>query len=129
MTNAASPIYRAAVVGLGFIGGGDQVSGDAIGGQQVSNLDGTYAGALAKNPRIQLVAGSSRDAGRLDRFAQRTGARTHADWREMLDKENTYIVSVATYAPFHADITIACAKKGVRVIYCEKPVATRLADA
>ena len=55
MTTADSPIDRAAIVGLGFIGGGDQVSGDAIGGQQVSNLDGTHAGALAKNPRIQSV--------------------------------------------------------------------------
>src|SRR5262249_33920167 len=35
----------------------------------------------------------------------------------------------ATYAPTHAEITIACAERGIRAIYCEKPIATRLADA
>jgi len=121
--------YRAAIIGLGFIGAGDQVSGDAIGGQQVSNLDGTHAEALSKNKRIQLVAGSSRDAGRRERFTQRTSIKTYADWRELLDKERPEIVSVATYSPQHAEITIACAERGVRVIYCEKPIATRVVDA
>ena len=120
--------YRAAIIGLGFVGAGDQVSGDAL-GQRVENLDGTHAAALMGNPRIQLVAGSSRDAGRRERFARRTGAKTHADWREMLDQEPLDIVSVATYAPQHAGITVACAERGVRVVYCEKPIATQLVDA
>lgn len=129
MTHSKNANYRAAVVGLGFVGAGDQVSGDAIGGQQVSNLDGTHAEALSKNERVQLVAGSSRDAGRRERFTQRTGIKTYADWRELLDKERPEIVSVATYSPQHAEITIACAERGVRVIYCEKPIATRVVDA
>ena len=47
----------------------------------------------------------------------------------MLAEESLDIVSVATYAPFHADITVACARQGVRAVYCEKPVATRASDA
>jgi predicted dehydrogenase len=47
----------------------------------------------------------------------------------MLEKERLDTVSVATHAPQHADITVACAQRGVRVIYCEKPIATNLADA
>ena len=47
----------------------------------------------------------------------------------MLDQESLDIVSVATYAPVHAEITVACAKQGIRAIYCEKPIATRLPDA
>ena len=31
-------IYRGGIIGLGFIGGADQVSGDAL-GQRVENLD------------------------------------------------------------------------------------------
>ncbi len=125
MTNAT---YRAGIIGLGFIGAADQVSGDAL-GQYVSGLDGTHFASLSNHPRVNLVAGSSRDAGRRERFAQRASATTYADWREMLDRETLDIVSVATYAPVHADPTVGCAKQGVRAIYCEKPIATRLPDA
>ena len=120
--------YRASVIGLGFIGGADQVSGDAL-GQHVSGLDGTHFEALSNHPRVNLVAGSSRDAGRRERFAQRAGTPTYTNWEEMLDQETPDIVSVATYAPVHAEITVAVAKRGIRAIYCEKPIATRLPDA
>jgi predicted dehydrogenase len=124
----AEHTYRAAIVGLGFIGGGDQVSGDRL-GQQVVNLDGTHVEALTRNARIQLVAGSSRDEGRRQRFAARTGVPTYADWAELLAREEPELVSIATYAPVHAEITRACAARGARAVYCEKPIATRLCDA
>lgn len=120
--------YKAAIVGLGFIGGADQASGDAL-GQRVEHLDGTHLYAMLNHPQVELVAGSSRDEGRRSRFAERTSARTYADWREMLEREQLDVVSVATYAPQHAEIVEACAQRGVRAIYCEKPIATRLADA
>ena len=125
MTNAT---YRAGIIGLGFIGGADQVSGDAL-GQRVVDLDGTHFAALSNHPRVNRIVGSSRDPGRRERFAQRASTTTYADWEEMLALESLDIVSVATYAPVHAEITVACAKHGIRAIYCEKPIATRLADA
>jgi predicted dehydrogenase len=124
----AGATYRAGIIGLGFIGGADQVSGDAL-GQQVRGLDGTHLVALSGHPRVELVAGSSRDAGRRQRFAERTGKLTYVDWRELIDRERLDLVSVATYAPTHAEITVACAERDIRVIYCEKPIATRLGDA
>ena len=60
---------------------------------------------------------------------QRTEAAVYADWKEMLAKEALDVVSVATYAPVHAEIAVACAEQGIRAIYCEKPIATRLPDA
>jgi predicted dehydrogenase len=125
---SSSATYRAGIIGLGFIGGADQVSGDAL-GQQVRDLDGTHLAALSGNHRLELVAGSSRDPGRRQRFAERTGRRTYADWQVMLQRERLELVSVATYAPQHADITVACARRGVRAVWCEKPIATRLPDA
>jgi predicted dehydrogenase len=122
------PTYRAGIIGLGFIGGADQVSGDAL-GQKVVNLDGTHLTALMAQPRIELVCGSSRDEGRRQRFVARTGKRTYRDWSEMIARESLDLVSVATYAAQHAEIVIACARRGIRAIYCEKPIATRLADA
>jgi predicted dehydrogenase len=122
------PTYRAGIIGLGFIGGADQVSGDAL-GQKVGNLDGTHLAALLRQPRIELVAGNSRDEGRRQRFAARTGKTVYADWREMIDRESLDVVSVATYAPQHAEIAITCARQGIHAVYCEKPIATCLADA
>jgi predicted dehydrogenase len=120
--------YKAGIIGLGFIGGADPVSGDAL-GQKISSLDGTHFVSLNENPRVEVVAGSTRDAGRRERFAERSGARTYSDWQEMLDKEDLDIVSVATYSPVHAEMTVACANRGIRAIYCEKPITTRLPDA
>jgi len=122
--------YRAGIIGLGYIGAGDDESGQAIGGQLVKNLDGTHAAALAGHPNIELVAGSTRDAGRRERFEKRyPGAKTYSDFREMLTAESLDIVSVATYAKVHAPMTIAAAQAGVKAVYCEKPIATTLADS
>lgn len=124
----ADKIYKAGIIGVGFIGGADQVSGDAL-GQQVSNLDGTHYQAYDNHPRVNVVAGSSRDRGRRERFEKRSGAKTYSDWREMIANEDLDIVSVATYTPVHAEMTVACVEKGIPVIYCEKPIATYLSDA
>ena len=121
--------YRAAIVGLGFIGGADQVSGDAL-GQLVEDLDGTHVGALRNHDQVDLVAGSSRDDGRRERFHARYGVPAFADWREMLRAAAPLdIVSVATYAPVHAEITHAAVEAGARAIYCEKPIATTIDEA
>ena len=53
----------------------------------------------------------------------------YQDYREMLARENLDMVSVVTSDHRHADITIAAAEAGARAIFCEKPLATTLADA
>jgi predicted dehydrogenase len=121
-------VYRAAILGLGFIGGADQHSGDAL-GQQVVNLDGTHWGAYSKNPHLTVVAGSSRDPGRRERFSRRSNARVYSDWRELLSRECPEIVSVATYSPQHAEMTVEAAQAGAKVIWCEKPMASSLDQA
>jgi len=114
--------YKAGIIGLGFIGAADQISGDAL-GQQVEDLDGTHLVSLQNHPEVEVLAGSSRDEGRRERFAARTGAKTYPDWRELIAGEELDIVSVATYTPAHEEITVAAAEAGVRAILCEKPVA------
>ena len=53
----------------------------------------------------------------------------YQDYREMLARENLDIVSVVTSDHRHADITIDAAEAGARAIFCEKPLATTVADA
>ena len=120
--------YRAGIIGLGFIGGADQVSGDAL-GQDVVDLDGTHYYGYANHPNVELVCGSSRDEGRRRRFEERASVHTYESWRDMLDAESFDIISVATYAPQHGDIVVACAEKGVQAIYCEKPIAPTVSEA
>lgn len=121
--------YRAAIVGLGFIGGADQVSGDVL-GQLVEDLDGTHVGALGNHDRVDLVGGSSRNDGRRERFHARYGVPVYADWREMLREAAPLdVVSIATYTPVHAEITQAAVEAGARAIYCEKPIAATVAEA
>ncbi len=121
-------IYRAAIAGLGFIGAGDQVSGDKL-GQKVANLDGTHFSAYEKNARIDLISGSSRDSGRRIRFKDKCGARAYEDWQDMLRDEQIDIISVATYTPYHEEIVLASVEAGIKIIYCEKPIASTLSGA
>ena len=55
--------------------------------------------------------------------------RQYADYREMLDREELDILTVATSDHRHAQIVIDGAEMGVRGIFCEKPIATTLEDA
>lgn len=121
--------YRAGIIGLGFMGGADQVSGDAIGGQQVAALDGTHIDALSKDDRVEVVAGSSRDEGRRARFTERTGIKTYDNWQAMIEAERFDIVSVATYANVHRSMTEFAVAHGAKAVYVEKPIAQTLADA
>lgn len=47
----------------------------------------------------------------------------------MLDAEQPDIVSVCTWHPLHAEMTIAAAARHPRAILCEKPMATSLGEA
>ena len=120
--------YRAALIGLGFIGAGDQIAGDEI-GQVVANLDGTHFDAISNHPRVELVAAADTKEDRRERFAKRTGLEIDADWRETLARTAPDIVCIATNSPPHAEIAIGCAQAGVQAVYCEKPLATRIVDA
>lgn len=55
--------------------------------------------------------------------------KPYTDYIEMLEKEKPDIVSVCTRPKQHAEITIECAKRGVKGILCEKPMAENLGQA
>ena len=53
----------------------------------------------------------------------------YADPAEMLDTERPDIVSICTWPPLHADLTELAFAKGVKAVWCEKPMAVHLTDA
>ncbi|MEZ4861035.1 MAG: Gfo/Idh/MocA family oxidoreductase [Caldilineaceae bacterium] len=56
-------------------------------------------------------------------------ANRYLDYREMLDKERPDIVSVCSWDPMHAEMTIAAAARRPKAILCEKPMAVSLSEA
>jgi len=122
--------YRAAVIGLGFIGAGDEVRAGEI-GQRVEDLRGSvHSDVLAAHARTELICGASRDEGRRERFmARHPGTRAYADFTRMLAQERPEIVSVAANTPVHVEATVAAAEAGALCVFCEKPIATRLSDS
>jgi UDP-N-acetylglucosamine 3-dehydrogenase len=55
-------------------------------------------------------------------------AKHYTDYKEMLAQERPDIVSICVWPHLHAEIAIAAAEAGVKVIHCEKPMATTWGD-
>ena len=113
MNTSVSPVprYRAAIIGAGSIG-----RAHAAG----------YVGA----DRIDLVACADVNPEQAKVLADQYGvSAVYTDYREMLDTEHPDIVSICTWHPYHAEMTIAAASRRPKAILCEKPMATNLGKA
>jgi len=91
--------YRAGIIGLGMIGGADPVS--ARGTWAKRRRHGRHA-FLAPSPAIPAYRSSLGAAGTKagdGAFEERSGVKTYAAWRDMLEREALDLISVATYAP------------------------------
>jgi predicted dehydrogenase len=124
--------YRTAVVGLTGIGMSPApAAADPVLGRQVPH---SHVSAYALEPRTTVVAVCDLVPALLDRFREQWGqtfpeARTYTDYREMLAKEQIDLLSVVTSDHRHAQIVVDAAEAGVKGIFCEKPIATTMADA
>ena len=87
---------------------------------------GYWGPNLARNfhalPDAHLVAVADADAQRLDEPARLYGARTHADYRELLADPTLDAVAISTPARTHFDIARAALERGKHVLV-EKPLA------
>jgi myo-inositol 2-dehydrogenase / D-chiro-inositol 1-dehydrogenase len=83
---------------------------------------------LSDTADAELVAVCDTDPGRAAALADGTGARTYADWRDMLDREDLGALFVCTPPRAHREPAVAALGSGLPV-YLEKPVARTSADA
>jgi predicted dehydrogenase len=125
-------IYRAGIIGLRGIGASRPKPAHytCLGSERPHS----HAAAYAAVPQIQVVAVCDLVPDLLENFAQTwDGTWPHVerytDYHEMLERERLDILSVATSDHTHAQIVVDACEAGVKAIYCEKPLATTLADA
>jgi predicted dehydrogenase len=103
--------YKAAIIGCGGI----------------SHM---HAGWYLKEPRATLYAVADVAPERVKAYSEQYGIeKQYTDYIEMLETEEIDIVSVCTRPKLHAPIVIETAKRGVKGILSEKPMAENLGQA
>lgn len=121
--------YRAAVIGCSRMGGfiDNEVTGSPKHVPPYSHGAGFFA-----CERTELVACADFREDVMEQFGNlynvpKSGQYT--DYKEMIEKENLDIVSVATQPEPRANIVIYAAERGIKGIYAEKAMAASLAEA
>jgi predicted dehydrogenase len=84
--------------------------------------------AFRKLPNLNLVAVCDKDSARMHATAAEFGIVPYSDFDKMLSDAAVDIVAINTPPSSHAALSIAALKAGKHV-FCEKPLATSLADA
>jgi predicted dehydrogenase len=124
--------YRVGIVGLGRVAGSiqDEVTGYA--GRMLLPYSHTHAYAAVPQTQVCAVADvdPQKSAAFVERWQPHFGdIATYTSYEGMLQSEELDIVSVCTHAPLHAPVTQAAAQSGVKAVFCEKAIATSLAEA
>jgi predicted dehydrogenase len=120
--------YRAGIIGCGRIA--DTLEDDTIAGPSWALQPYSHAGAYQRCARTELVAAADPNEERRANLGRRRGVTAlYADYREMLDRERLDIVSICVPTRAHARVAIDTARRGVKGIYLEKPIAQSLREA
>ena len=89
-----------------------------------------HARWYVNEPRASLTAIADINAERLKAYGEQYGVeKQYTDYIEMLETEEIDLVSVCTRAKLHAPVVIETAKRGVKGILSEKPMAENLGQA
>jgi predicted dehydrogenase len=111
-----------APLGVGLIGTGYMGKCHALAWNAVASVFGDV-----ERPGLAVLAETSQDLA--ERKARELGfRRATGDWRSLVTDPTVDVVSITTPNAFHADMAVAALEAGKHV-WCEKPMATNLADA
>jgi len=120
--------YRAALIGCSRMGA--FIDNEVAGSSMV--LPYSHAAGYENSPWTELVACSDLRPEVMAEVGKRYGVapeRQYTDYRELIEREQPDIVSVATQPEQRAEIVIYAAEHGVRAIYAEKALAASMAEA
>ncbi len=89
-----------------------------------------YLKAYGNHPDCEIVALVDRARDRRQAFADRYGVKVVYDTvHGLLEKDVPDIVSAIVPVAHNAEVVIACAEAGVKVVSCEKPISAHLWEA
>ncbi|NIX75773.1 Gfo/Idh/MocA family protein [Microvirga terricola] len=109
-------------LGIGLIGTGYMGKCHALAWNAVALVFGDMA-----RPHLAVLAEASQELA--ERKARELGfGRATGDWRSLVTDPAVDVVSITTPNAFHPDMAIAALEAGKHV-WCEKPMATKPADA
>lgn len=109
-------------IGVGLIGTGFMGKAHALAFAAAAS---TFE--LDRRPHLAVLADA--DGERARTCAERWGfARSTGDWQALVADPTVELVAVATPNHLHAEMALAALDAG-KAVYCEKPMATGLADA
>lgn len=129
--------YRAAVIGCSRMGAFIDNEGvghlaSEITNYLAHNFPKSHAASYFAEERTDLIACSDIRKEVMAEFGQRYNVpveRQYTDYKEMLDREQPDIVSVATQPEQRAEVVIYAADHGVKAIYAEKAMAASMDEA
>ncbi len=124
--------YRVGIVGLGRVANTIQAEVLSYAGRMLLPYSHTHAYAAVPQTRVCAVADidSQKTAAYIAQWQSEFGEiAAYSSYEDMLQNEQLDIVSVCTHAPLHAPVTQAAAQAGVKAVFCEKAIATSLAEA
>jgi UDP-N-acetyl-2-amino-2-deoxyglucuronate dehydrogenase len=93
------------------------------------NMGSGQARTLSRMEEFDLVGVCDAVPENAAKVAEATGATAYPDFAGMLEVVKPDTVTICTANDSHAALTIAAAEAGARGVYCEKPMATNMADA
>ena len=99
-------------------------------GARGSGLSHVHANGYRESADCELVAAADLVQENVDSFCHEHHiAHGYTDYKEMLEKEDLDIVSIAVWRPMHTPMIVDAARAGVKAIHCEKPMAHTWANA
>ncbi|MGI5818700.1 MAG: Gfo/Idh/MocA family protein [Armatimonadota bacterium] len=112
---------------VAFIGTGKKAEKASLSGYAMAY---THAQSYEALDGVEMVAACDLVEENVQAFAEKWGIdATFEDYNEMLKKIQPDIVSICTWPHLHEQMTVDCARAGVGLIYCEKPIADTIGGA
>lgn len=121
--------YRAAVIGCSRMGA---FIDNEVPDYEAIRLPYSHAAGFFAEERTALIACADLRPDVMTHFGKRYNVPTsnqYTDYREMLEKEQPDIVSVATQPEHRAEIVTYAANHGAKAIYAEKAMAASMDEA